>query len=557
MRSILPVCLCLVSFLAAQAGAQVPYETVPDWLSTETSDYGTGCDFGDVNGDGYLDLAVSNGNDIVEAPNYVYLNDAGVLPTSASWISTDLRYSGHCELADINGDGFPEFMVANYIAGDWLPAQVQLYANTAGLLSASPTWESATSFYSFRATFGDPDGDGDLDLAVATGESYHGIDEPNYIFFNVGGALQTTPGWISADSDACYDVQFVDVDQDGDLDLAFLPSGDPVKIYFNVGGVIQTTPGWQSAAAGEGNTFDFADVNGDGYPDLGVANNNQLGGDGRFRIYLSDGGLLSPTAAWESDSGGYGSAAVFVDIDSDGDQDFVGGRWWGLIQVHLNAAGSYPGSPDWTSSSAYQSVIENIVFGDVDGGQEILESETFAGDGLRKLFYLPDRHLQSIETVVADGVELPRTAYCHHLQAGRVSMATAPLQQVTVNYRNSRAKDMAVTNWDGATYLFTHDNVTAVARGAGVPDPAAIRHGAYPNPFNPQTMILYTLPAASRVCLDVFDVRGRKIATLVNADQAAGEHAVPWNASGLASGTYLYCLRVGESSFAGKICLVK
>jgi len=47
------------------SAAQIPYNTLPDWSSSETTDYGTGCDLADINGDGWLDLAVSNGNDIV------------------------------------------------------------------------------------------------------------------------------------------------------------------------------------------------------------------------------------------------------------------------------------------------------------------------------------------------------------------------------------------------------------------------------------------------------------------------------------------------------------
>ena len=70
----------LVLLAVAPSGASIPYASDPDWLSFEFDDFGTGCDFADVNTDRFLDLAVSNGNDMLQAPNYVYLNQAGSLP---------------------------------------------------------------------------------------------------------------------------------------------------------------------------------------------------------------------------------------------------------------------------------------------------------------------------------------------------------------------------------------------------------------------------------------------------------------------------------------------
>ncbi|MCS7212140.1 MAG: choice-of-anchor Q domain-containing protein [Chloroherpetonaceae bacterium] len=64
----------------------------------------------------------------------------------------------------------------------------------------------------------------------------------------------------------------------------------------------------------------------------------------------------------------------------------------------------------------------------------------------------------------------------------------------------------------------------------------------YPNPFNPTTVISYELPVATEVRLEVFDMLGRRVATLVNARQEAGRYQVSFNASELTSGLYLYRL---------------
>jgi len=84
----------------------------------------------------------------------------------------------------------------------------------------------------------------------------------------------------------------------------------------------------------------------------------------------------------------------------------------------------------------------------------------------------------------------------------------------------------------------------------------------YPNPFNPTTEITFALPKAAPVLLEVFDLTGRVVATLVNQDLAAGTHKVAWNAKNgngesLASGVYLYRISAGDFVAAKKMVLVK
>ena len=79
----------------------------------------------------------------------------------------------------------------------------------------------------------------------------------------------------------------------------------------------------------------------------------------------------------------------------------------------------------------------------------------------------------------------------------------------------------------------------------------------YPNPFNPATTVPYRLERGGPVRLDVFDLRGRHVATLVDAVQPAGAYAVPFEARGLPSGTFLYRLTTPAGSRTRRMVLIQ
>jgi hypothetical protein len=79
----------------------------------------------------------------------------------------------------------------------------------------------------------------------------------------------------------------------------------------------------------------------------------------------------------------------------------------------------------------------------------------------------------------------------------------------------------------------------------------------YPNPFNPATELSFSLPASADVRLEVFDTSGDLVTTLVDDFRTAGVHTASFDASGLASGLYLYRLSAGDLNAAGKLVLLK
>ena len=79
----------------------------------------------------------------------------------------------------------------------------------------------------------------------------------------------------------------------------------------------------------------------------------------------------------------------------------------------------------------------------------------------------------------------------------------------------------------------------------------------YPNPFNPATTIKFSIPEQSRVTLKIYDVLGREVRTLVNEVRNAGSHDVNFDASGLASGMYIYSIKAGDYNASKKMMLLK
>lgn len=103
-----------------------------------------------------------------------------------------------------------------------------------------------------------------------------------------------------------------------------------------------------------------------------------------------------------------------------------------------------------------------------------------------------------------------------------------------------------------------HDYAFSVEVTLDVPETYALMQN-YPNPFNPETTVRYALAESGDVKLEVYDVLGRKVATLVEGKQEAGRYVIKFNAAnyGLASGLYFYRLTAGKFMETKKMLLRK
>lgn len=433
------------------------YASIPDWVSG-SPDYSTGGAFADFNNDNWLDFVVSDGNDMGQGHVRVYLNDGnGHLPTIASWESADVAYNGHLDVADIDGDGWIDVAVSFLGTASSFGPIARIYMNNNGVLSSTPSWSATINGNAFGVDFGDMNNDGRPDLAVATGWSYNSYHYHTYVYLNTDGTYGSIPTWQSADQNIYMSVLWVDADDDGWLDLASIGDSCQTQIYRNLGGILETTASWYTTDSANqfGIMLTAGDVTGDGIRDLFATDNTQLGGDGFFKQYTGRAtGFFESTHSWGF-FGDFGSAVALADVNGDHLLDLATGTWWSNTDLFLNQGTGLPAIPSW--SSAYATVNEKIIFGNIGPAfYEEVCTEHFSPQGSRRLFYLPHRQIQGINSVVCDGTPLEPSEYTSSREEGWVSVSTIPTMSLNVTYRYSDSQDMAVTNWDDdiGNYLY-------------------------------------------------------------------------------------------------------
>ena len=159
------------------------------------------------------------------------------------------------------------------------------------------------------------------------------------------------------------------------------------------------------------------------------------------------------------------------------------------------------------------------------------------------------------------GLLLSVSVSAESLVEGRVRLASgepvADAQIAVFDMTDLRQGAIARAMTDGTGYFALP---LAALGGRALPEQFALGPN-YPNPFNPSTIIPYQLPTATHVRLEVFNLLGQRIATLVAGERSAGVHTAVWDATdgsgqAVGAGVYLYRLTVGGDSQTGRMVLV-
>ncbi|MBD3170732.1 MAG: T9SS type A sorting domain-containing protein [candidate division Zixibacteria bacterium] len=507
----------------------------------------------DLDGDGDYDLAVANNNS--DNVSILLNNGDGTFATAVDYGAGNGPESIFSE--DLDGDGDHDLTVANR----WSNNVSVLLNNGDGTFAAAVNYDAGDGAYSVISE--DLDGDGDYDLTVA-----------NYYSYNVSILLNNGDGTFAGAvnygaGDSPWSVYSEDLDGDGDYDLAVANgSSDNVSILLNNGdGTFATAVNY-----GAGNlpisvySEDF-DIDGD--YDLTVAN----GFSDNVSILLNNGDGTFSTAVNYS-AGDYPTSVFSEDLDGDGDYDLaVANGISDNVSILINRAISY----ELTSSIQILSPYVPAVNGDIwfnlnieNTGDDSLTNGLFAelypiiGDCAGGTQFDFNLQKQLTTDPFAPGETFTGYYYYHVDNVGGSFNQAAIEVAVGTAYEQWLASDCGefifLREWGrsnhepafyGSEWLERDDDMKN-----NIPSETLL-HSNYPNPFNATTAISFDLVNPGNIKLEVYNLMGQKVESLIDGNMQAGQHSISWDASSYSSGIYFYKLSVGDKVFTKRMTLLK
>ncbi|HMU41859.1 MAG TPA: T9SS type A sorting domain-containing protein [Ignavibacteriaceae bacterium] len=383
----------------------------------------------------------------------------------------------------------------------------------------------------------DYDGDGKTDLSVKADNGYWKIDYANNGF---GSWDVSLPQYGASDAHPVPE----DYDGDGKADLSVKTDAGSWYINYAYNGF---TNGWDVIFSGYGDATNQPvpeDYDGDGKTDLSVKADN-----GYWKIDYANNGFGS----WDVSLPQYGASdahPVPEDYDGDGKAD---------LSVKTDAG-------SWYINYAYNGFTNgwDVIFPGYGDATNHPVPEDYDGDGKADFSIKSDGQNWKID-FSKNGYGIWDEINC--LYGDQTAIP------VPADYNGDGKADLSVkTDWsdwyiDYAGYeknykdlpmnsesMYRNTSRIQVDNENNFPE---IQVSTYPNPFNSETTINYITPNADFVILDIFDILGKKVESLVNEFQMKGLHRITVNFSKLSSGIYFYALSYNKKHYQGKMIHLK
>jgi hypothetical protein len=522
---------------------------------------------GDIERDNDLDVVFIANSDHIkllvnEGDDFIDESETRLPVQSGSWSARDGN------LVDIDGDVLLDIVFVQYGTG-------RIWLNEGdGSFDFTQLEQFPTGFqYSNAITWGDVDGDLDVDCVIANNTGY-----ANMLMINDG------TGWFSdetevrlpIDTSPTNGITMVDADSDKDLDIV-VGNGTPPgynQIWINDGRGHFTDESNERLPYVWDTTLDVTsgDIDNDGDFDLLIANN---GLNDRFnRILVNDGeGYFTDETDQRFPFVEEQTLTMIPgDVDSDGDIDclivnfgessdpFSGQN---RLLINNSTQDSFPPvipstchHPD-TGDTTNPYLITSMVWDNIS---------VVIGELKTSLFYkLVDDTTRCINN--SEFQEIPMLDCGGFLYRERIP---AQSSDTIVEYYIKAEDRIGNVSYDppnapDSVFSFLVD---AALRVEEDPSPSLPRSFSlcqnYPNPFNPSTTINYSVPEGEtvQIHLSIYNLRGQLIRILVNEEQHPGLHSVHWDGMdgrgiGVASGTYIYQLIAGDIAFCKKMVLIR
>jgi hypothetical protein len=594
----------LFALLSASSAlwAQPVFTPVDDPFGVAVSAWGLS--WVDADADGDLDLFV--GRAAGATGNQLFINEGGAFDAlSDSPLTNATSALGHT-WADYDNDGDLDVLTVGNPS--------VLYRND-GDLAFTPVGEGplapAENNRGWSGAWGDYDGDGFVDVVIAHPDGFVGDSQENHLFHNEGDGTftRTTDTPITEGLDAYTIPSWSDYDLDGDLDL-FIGSG-PISsagadnLYENTGNGafarITTDP--IATDDRDGQVMNWIDHDNDGDLDLYVTsytaatnlfyrNESPDAGAGPY-VRVETTVLNQPVSCCST-------ANTWGDFDNDGDLDvFVAvGRLAvshdGFNQLYINegdgtfsqdfenealtetqettsgaTVGDFDndGDLDLATSSASQSTPNLRLYrNDTDNGNSWLKlnlvgtasNRAAIGAKVRATATIGGAPVTQFREVSAQNTFSGQNALTVHFGLGDASSAST----LEITWPSGTVDTFEGVSANGFFEVMEGGSLVAVANAPSapaVPHPAGLM-AAYPNPFAQSVTIRYTT-VAGPVRLTVYDVLGRRVRTLLNHAQPAGTHTVRWDGTdgagrSLSAGVYVYRLEAGGEVLSRSLTLL-
>jgi hypothetical protein len=551
----------------------------------------------DLNNDGYIDIFTSES----EGPfvSIYWGGSGGYSPGNRTAFST--LGAAACDVADLNLDGHSDFVVPHILG----TRRISIYwGSPTGPNPSTPTHLPLN---------GTPDGvfiadlnkDGYLDIICDNYQS--GISS---IFWGSAAGYSISNRTELQVSQGYFNIEAADYNRDGWIDIIFVNHPFSLRIFWGSPTGFSNANRTDLSAPATPHGLSVADLNNDSFLDLvstGYGNEEQF-------IFWGSGSGYSDSNRQILNVGYVFGGSGIADIDQDGFLDILFSRSGASIaqEIYWGSSTGYSDTNTTTVGDSLETSGAFIADLNFDGHLDIFAhrwvtssySHIYWGPGFSTSTFLPvsmDHHgmfreignvytREYEETYISSVFDSGGVAdwgnitWVDSLPAGsaitmQVRSGNTPTPNTSWSSWVSLSNGAAIPDSLNAQYLqyqaiFSYTNpsnlpflmevsidliLTGVSEETESTDLPQTLHLAqnHPNPFSQLTAISYQLRAPSHTTLQIFDISGNLVETLVDEKKEAGNHQVEWDGKDLASGLYFYRLQVGDFTATKKMILLR